>query len=938
MAADGSVVIEADMNVSSADKELSRLKAKIEKLEKSISDTEAKRSPLAEQMAQYSAELDRANEKLHTLEAEKRRIENVTSIENTTATPEQIIDAITAQQQVNSELAEQQKIVDSIQKKFDSTAAKVEQYDAKLASARENLNAQKADAGELAERIASAQSSVNPFAPALEKAEKSMDRFVNRVKRLAYRVFVFTLITAALRSMRTWLGNVVKSNDEARKAMARLKGSMLTLVQPLVEVIIPAFTAFVNILERIVSFAAGIVSSLFGTTADESAKSAENLYEEQKAIEGVGDSAKQASKQLASFDEINKLSADDSTGGGASEKEITPDFSGAGDMSWLEDTLGDAAGWVTAALLIGGIALIAIGACMGSLSLVVAGLLLIGSGVVVGTETGVLDDWAEVLGLSGAEEFVTSALLIAGIALIAIGAMTLNLLAILAGLILLGAGVAVGVQSGTFASWAEALQLETVFDYVAVALQLAGIAFIAIGAVMANIAMVIVGAILLGSGVAMDAVGEKQLSAWWEVLQLTTVQQWVSVALLLVGIVLVAIGAVMANIFMVLGGAALIGFGSTIGVQNNNLADWVAVLGLEKVAGWVTAALLLAGIGLIVFGIATANILMVGAGLALLGAGVVIGTTSGTFSSWIDTIISGLKEGWENIKTWFSENVGEWFTLEKWAEIGRSMLDGLFNGLANIGSKISEWGSGFINGVKDFFGIHSPSTEFESLGDYMMQGLQGGVDDNSEMVVSAFQIMFTAILGLCTDNVSLMQAAFVAFMLYMSTEFANQWDTLWTDFYQRSRSNIEGVISEIKALNAQLAAIERNITITITTIRQEVSGGSSGGGSSGGRSTRSISLPPLRLGNIPALAQGAVIPPNRAFMAVLGDQKQGTNIEAPLETIVQAFRTAMQDFMGNGQSEAVMEVDREAFGRLVYRLGNRESSRIGVNLVEGRRV
>ena len=33
------------------------------------------------------------------------------------------------------------------------------------------------------------------------------------------------------------------------------------------------------------------------------------------------------------------------------------------------------------------------------------------------------------------------------------------------------------------------------------------------------------------------------------------------------------------------------------------------------------------------------------------------------------------------------------------------------------------------------------------------------------------------------------------------------------------------------------------------------------------------------------LAQGAVIPPNREFLAVLGDQRSGPNIEAPLSTI-----------------------------------------------------
>lgn len=42
--------------------------------------------------------------------------------------------------------------------------------------------------------------------------------------------------------------------------------------------------------------------------------------------------------------------------------------------------------------------------------------------------------------------------------------------------------------------------------------------------------------------------------------------------------------------------------------------------------------------------------------------------------------------------------------------------------------------------------------------------------------------------------------------------------------------------------------------------------------------------------SIPYLAQGAVIPPNKEFMAVLGDQKNGNNIEAPEELIRKIVR------------------------------------------------
>ena len=60
----------------------------------------------------------------------------------------------------------------------------------------------------------------------------------------------------------------------------------------------------------------------------------------------------------------------------------------------------------------------------------------------------------------------------------------------------------------------------------------------------------------------------------------------------------------------------------------------------------------------------------------------------------------------------------------------------------------------------------------------------------------------------------------------------------------------------------------------------------------------SAEIPLIKPVKIPMLATGAVIPPNAPFMAVLGDQRHGTNIEAPLDTIKQAVREVMGS--GNG--------------------------------------
>ena len=54
---------------------------------------------------------------------------------------------------------------------------------------------------------------------------------------------------------------------------------------------------------------------------------------------------------------------------------------------------------------------------------------------------------------------------------------------------------------------------------------------------------------------------------------------------------------------------------------------------------------------------------------------------------------------------------------------------------------------------------------------------------------------------------------------------------------------------------------------------------------------------------IPKLAEGAVIPPRQEFMAILGDQRHGTNIETPLETMKDAFRDVLNETKGMSSQE-----------------------------------
>ena len=64
---------------------------------------------------------------------------------------------------------------------------------------------------------------------------------------------------------------------------------------------------------------------------------------------------------------------------------------------------------------------------------------------------------------------------------------------------------------------------------------------------------------------------------------------------------------------------------------------------------------------------------------------------------------------------------------------------------------------------------------------------------------------------------------------------------------------------------------------------------------------------------IPNLAKGTVLPANKPFLAVLGDQRHGTNIEAPLSTIQEAVAEVMDGYLSANMAghEATVAVLRE---------------------------
>lgn len=88
-------------------------------------------------------------------------------------------------------------------------------------------------------------------------------------------------------------------------------------------------------------------------------------------------------------------------------------------------------------------------------------------------------------------------------------------------------------------------------------------------------------------------------------------------------------------------------------------------------------------------------------------------------------------------------------------------------------------------------------------------------------------------------------------------------------------------------------------------------------------------VPKVSISRIPQLAKGAVIPPNKEFLAILGDQRHGTNIEAPLDTIKQAVAEVLAQRGTSDSGDIIIQIDGNEVFRVVRKKDREYANRTG---------
>lgn len=249
------------------------------------------------------------------------------------------------------------------------------------------------------------------------------------------------------------------------------------------------------------------------------------------------------------------------------------------------------------------------------------------------------------------------------------------------------------------------------------------------------------------------------------------------------------------------------------------------------------------------------------------GLGAAIGAVGGFIYGFFTDLWKDVKIAWEKVKGYFNRKI---------EGAGGNVIEGFFTGIGDAVINIGTWIYNHIflpfwNGLKNAFGIHSPSTKMEEIGGFIVLGLFKGIGKIKEWWNKLKERIGKAMETL--KNI-------LKTPLNAIISFINK-------FVQGVTNGINKLIESVNKVKIDVPEWMEKIT---------------------GMKTIGFNIKTLTAPQIPLLASGAVIPPNAPFMAMLGDQKRGTNIEAPLDTIKEAVAEVVG---GGGVYQFTAQINRK---------------------------
>ena len=185
-------------------------------------------------------------------------------------------------------------------------------------------------------------------------------------------------------------------------------------------------------------------------------------------------------------------------------------------------------------------------------------------------------------------------------------------------------------------------------------------------------------------------------------------------------------------------------------------------------------------------------------------------------------------------------------------------------------------------------------------------------------IIDFFKGLFTTLFEDIKKNfgniMDAVEEIFGGIVNFIAGVFTQDWDRAWEGVKSIFSGIWNGMISVLEtAINFFIKGINwliekiNTISFTVPDWVPLVGG-----------KTVGIHIPLISEVSIPRLAAGTVVPPNREFMAMLGDNKTETEVVSPLSTIRQAMAEALEaSGFGGGNIEVNLVVDGATLARVI---------------------
>lgn len=887
---DGQITFNTALDNSQLEKDLKDAGKKVDELEKKLEKSTGERTAIEQEMERGQKAIEATSAKLDELKA---KLESLGSTSPADASAyfeaQQQAQAITAQveatkAQLDSQLDSQVKL----ERKWQETDSSVKRYNDELTAAKSR---QKALGAEYARTYQ--QGSV-AFAGSMGAMEKRFTAFTSKITKRMKKLFVFSFIFGALAALKGYLTSTIGENDRFAASLENLKAVMRGFAAPAVAMLANVLTNIVNVIASMLITLGRMVDSIFHTNivqsiqqAQAAARSAWNAAdatdEQANATKRLSKAQKEATRWLAAFDELNQQQADNNEGIADDLGDLAGGGDGAARPDWDALDVGKISEKLSAIMIILGAALMAVGAVLAFSGInIPLGITLMAIGALM-VYTAASENWDKLP--QEVRDAINAALIITGIVLIVIGAvLAFSGANIPLGIGLMAAG-AILLATAAAINW-DSLSGE-MQETITKLLVIVGGALLVIGAILAltganvplGIGLMALGAIALGTAAVLN----------WDTIKenldyvMPLIEGAVKAAKLVIGAILAFSGGDIDRGIGLLAEAA-----DTMGKAIS--ATWDAMP--DEVKGVIATVELAVG----------GAFLAIGAILCFSGANIPLGI--GLLALGAVAMGHAIIENWEYMSDEIQSTIVtiEGIVAPALLAIGAALT---FSG-ANIPLGLALMAGGALALA------HLATLDWSTMPD----GVQDTVTKILGIIGGAL-IVLGIILCVTGVGIPLGVALIIAGAASLVTAVAVNWDGI----KEKANEVWQGLKSWFKQNVAQIftpqfwadkwSAITKGLGNPLQKAGDSIHGfavdlcKNIGGALSMLGQSWSFSIPSFR---VPALATGAVIPPNSEFLAVLGDQKRGRNVEAPEDLIRQIVREEAGSELASSLVTAMLQV------------------------------